>query len=1792
MVAAVVRTMDLACRTGVPRIVCLAVDSLHKLVAFGFASGWMPQDSTSTDSSSTAAAATERVRVIDAVVDTVAAQEGQRDAAVQLAVLKACLTAVTAPTGDLHEAALMRAFRACFDLHLAGATPLVAATATGILRQAVHHVFAQYEIAGAAACAARRAARAAARQRHAAFVELAHSLVSSIFDEVVGVSVHNQEQKQEQVQGQGNQDRPMGAEVQGNQSGSLGAEKEMTKEQEQQEEQEEEEVSHAVHENSVATIAYQDCVMLFRALCRLSTHEADAGAGAREQAQAARCRALALELLYAVVERGGPVLRADRRFTEAAVRRQLCGALVRNGVSANARIFRYSLAIFYSLTRHYRAALKTEIGVFFSNILLRVLESPNSTVHHKWMVLQLLAHVCRDPRALADLYINYDCDLHSRDILVRIVDDLAKIAQGAAVPGSSSSSSSSSPLSSSSSSSSAVSPAQELAVKSLGLECIVLILQSLVSWIDGDEQTQQQQEVSQQQQRSITPARSPAVTPSPVEDASLTSPLGANADEGEDPEVARFKQMKQQKQRIEYVKAKWMLDAKQAVACMRQFGMCDDTPASLAHALRGLDGLDKRALGDFLGGSKELNKAVLREYVHCFEFAGMELDEALRAFLGTFLLPGEGQVVDRIMENFGCRYFECNKSDSESNESGSGSNSSSSSKGKAQFADADAVYKLSFAIIMLATDLHNPKVKDKLTFAQWVKMVNKDLCLGLDEQYLRAVHDRIAAREFELLDTGSSAGSSTAREPRGSEFLSARQRGARFEAETSRWVDASMREMSARRREGAAFYHARETRVVKPVFESIWGSTAVALSVLLEENDAPRVVEACLAGFRAAVHIAAVFGMDTERTTLVAALGKCTRLGGRDELRPKNVAAVRTLIAIATADGDRLRGSWCEVLQAISLLERLHLIGAGLKPDVLSTDPSTDPFAGAASQTAVISQLPLNTSGGSSSGGVGKHSPSRGLVAAAVAAQEAAREELDAAGLVPQPPFTLEVSAAEAASSRAVRTDVDPASVERVFAASAALSDTAIVDFVRALCQVSLAEVRSATPRTYSLQRLVEVAAANMDQRIRLVWREIWLPLERHLIVCGCHPLSAVSVYTVDALRQLAARYLEKDELANYNFQRDFLRPFAVVAASTASPAVQEYVLQCVRQLVLARTRNLRSGWKTVFEILGGFADPGNSGVSGSGNGFYNSGSGNGNHGSPRETCMVEAYELLVEISQNLFEAVWAQEHFEDLVGALVRFARSEGNARVSADAVARLRACAERAAPRVAGGEGALRAWFPVLTGLSGVVAAHPAEAVRAAALRALGDLLRAHGGAFTGPVWVLVFRGALLPMFDAVGYCRGALAGDADPEWRRTTCAPALAALGALVRAHRDVLAPALLPELLALPRALVVQGSPDLVRHGVAAFATLVADCAPVLDAGAWAAVANTASAIIEGAATRTYVLLSNATSGFSIVHGNGDDSDDDDDEDHDGEEKEKEKEEKEEDNQTNCAYCGKTLPLSTTTTGDGNNESEQEQEENIRYLCPLCDDVVYCSSMCQRAHWSVHRAECLRTWTQRHPMPHGPATTSSTTQSTPLPPMRSVVLTPREDFAVARMPNSPGSRALVAVGLSTALVRARCEAVETVLRVVAEHGLLSTTDTPRGGRAGARAVLNALAAGATAGAALLAGARARSLLEEWEVLAAIAAVQQHTLARCVEALPRDAPRFFALCADVLATLGDADAPDLLCTVLAALLALDEAAYTAHARQLYPALTALIDSPEARVRALVRKHFVRIGQAFHLL
>lgn len=42
----------------------------------------------------------------------------------------------------------------------------------------------------------------------------------------------------------------------------------------------------------------------------------------------------------------------------------------------------------------------------------------------------------------------------------------------------------------------------------------------------------------------------------------------------------------------------------------------------------------------------------------------------------------------------------------------------------------------------------------------------------------------------------------------------------------------------------------------------------------------------------------------------------------------------------------------------------------------------------------------------------------------------------------------------------------------------------------------------------------------------------------------GCNPNEDVAIFAVDSLRQLSMKFLEKGELANFRFQKDFLRPF------------------------------------------------------------------------------------------------------------------------------------------------------------------------------------------------------------------------------------------------------------------------------------------------------------------------------------------------------------------------------------------------------------------------------------------------------------------------------------------------------------------------------------------------------------------------------------------------------------------------------------------------------------------------
>ncbi|KAI9842991.1 MAG: GDP/GTP exchange factor for ARF [Thelocarpon superellum] len=158
-----------------------------------------------------------------------------------------------------------------------------------------------------------------------------------------------------------------------------------------------------------------------------------------------------------------------------------------------------------------------------------------------------------------------------------------------------------------------------------------------------------------------------------------------------------------------------------------------DDPLAVTRFLKGTTRVSKKQLGEYL--SKRSHQQLLEAFLDLFEFNGKRVDEAIRELLESFRLPGEAPLIERIVTSFAEKY--CATCTPEG------------------IADKDAVYVLTYAIIMLNTDQHNPNVKTQnrmayTDFAKNLRGVNggKDF----EPQYLQDIYDSIRTNEIILPD--------------------------------------------------------------------------------------------------------------------------------------------------------------------------------------------------------------------------------------------------------------------------------------------------------------------------------------------------------------------------------------------------------------------------------------------------------------------------------------------------------------------------------------------------------------------------------------------------------------------------------------------------------------------------------------------------------------------------------------------------------------------------------------------------------------------------------------------------------------------------------------------------------------------------------------------------------------------------------------------------------------------------------------------------------------------------------
>ncbi|XP_077951968.1 brefeldin A-inhibited guanine nucleotide-exchange protein 1 isoform X1 [Gasterosteus aculeatus] len=893
---------------------------------------------------------------------------------------------------------------------------------------------------------------------------------------------------------------------------------------------------------------------------------------------------------------------------------------------------------------------------------------------------------------------------------------------------------------------------QELTLRKKGLECLVSILKCMVEWskdqyVNPNSQTSLGQEKPAEQESTETKAPETINRYGSINslDSTASSGIGSYSTQmsgTDNPE--QFEVLKQQKEIIEQGIDLFNKKPKRGIQYLQEQGMLGTTPEDLAQFLHQEERLDSTQVGEFLGDNDRFNKEVMYAYVDQMDFQGKDFVSALRTFLEGFRLPGEAQKIDRLMEKFAARYLECNQ-------------------GQTLFASADTAYVLAYSIIMLTTDLHSPQVKNKMTKEQYIKM-NRGIndSKDLPEEYLSAIYDEIAGKKIAMKETKELTMKSSKQS-----VASEKQRRLLYNVEMEQMAKTAKALMEAVSHVQAPFTSATHLEHVRPMFKLAWTPFLAAFSVGLQDCDDTEVASLCLEGIRCAIRIACIFCIQLERDAYVQALARFTLLtasSGISEMKQKNIDTIKTLITVAHTDGNYLGNSWHEITKCISQLELAQLIGTGVKARYISgTVRSKEGFITSTKEQSNDEYL--------------------GLVGGTVDRKQIA---------------SIQESIGETSSQSVV------VAVDRIFTGSTRLDGNAIVDFVRWLCAVSMDELASPThPRMFSLQKIVEISYYNMG-RIRLQWSRIWEVIGDHFNKVGCNSNEDVAIFAVDSLRQLSMKFLEKGELANFRFQKDFLRPFEHIMKKNRSPTIRDMVVRCIAQMVNSQAANIRSGWKNIFSVFHLAA-------------------------SDQDESIVElAFQTTGHIVTNVFEKHFAAtiDSFQDAVKCLSEFACNASFPDTSMEAIRLIRHCAKYVSERpqafkdytsddmnVAPEDRVwVRGWFPILFELSCIINRCKLD-VRTRGLTVMFEVMKTYGHTFEKHWWQDLFR-IVFRIFDNMKLPEQQTE---KAEWMTTTCNHALYAISDVFTQYFESLNDVLLDDILAQLYWCVQQDNEQLARSG---------------------------------------------------------------------------------------------------------------------------------------------------------------------------------------------------------------------------------------------------------------------------------------------------------------------------------------------------------------------------------------
>jgi brefeldin A-resistance guanine nucleotide exchange factor 1 len=524
----------------------------------------------------------------------------------------------------------------------------------------------------------------------------------------------------------------------------------------------------------------------------------------------------------------------------AIVQDDLAHNLLQNLVTDNFLVLSGALSVtrnlFVTLTKHIKLQMELIINKLMEWIMVEV-----APYQKQEITLEFLVDVLRVPNFVSQLYINYDCDPNCSDLFEKIAVFLYKNSYPA--------------------------DGSLYSTHILTLDGLLCIARGIVDHARADKARKQ---LPAGDESGIDEEAAPEV------DATL---------------VRRRKVIK--RHLIQGAKEFNEKRKDDRFVYLQQCGLLPTpvTPRALARFFRTTPQLDKTLVGEVLGGNKEFELQVLEEYLRTFR---MESDflGVLRTFLESFKIPGEAQIIQRVLERFSHHFYEAHKHEG-------------------VFASEDAVFLLAYAMLILHVDNHSDKIVNKMREAQFKKTLRgTNGSSDFPEDMLSRIYYSVSTAEIKIYE----------------EY---------FEGPVTplRW-----RGLQKRAKRFANF--SLETRGVcdRDVFTLMWGRIVAAIGVVFSNSYNSELLAKTAEGFRLVAEIAAQFGMSDVFDNLIVTLCKHSHvLASRSRSARVNPVVAfgasekaQTAAALAFSFtreyGNHLREGWRNVVDAILNLHALRLL--------------------------------------------------------------------------------------------------------------------------------------------------------------------------------------------------------------------------------------------------------------------------------------------------------------------------------------------------------------------------------------------------------------------------------------------------------------------------------------------------------------------------------------------------------------------------------------------------------------------------------------------------------------------------------------------------------------------------------------------------------------------------------------------------------------------------------------------------------------------------------------------------